>query len=775
VFLDCQDKCQAFVLASKGAMVSNMRLYRFSGATWYIANSGGISLFGCGTVTNCHFDGNLLNGYTGAKAIRNRCGIVRDCTFERCVGRDSYADADGAGNGVLIQHGKIALTENCIFTNNGVNAGGTAWGQVYIHDGIFRNCQISDNSITATTTFSTTNVATGVRIRGGLIENCTIARNRAMGPVQPFAAGVVHSGGTVRNCLMVDNASASAVDEPVDWLSNTPASFVNCAAASVDGTQLGVAVTAAAYVWKDNFLRLTPLSPAINAGVTAEWMTGATDLLGKPRVMGSSVDIGAIEFDPNALAVDFSCGSYEAIDEYSATLTAIINGDTTGLVVVWDLDGDGVYETSGVSVEFLLDKAGQTIVSVKATNNGGEEATCSHMFTVYPNTLYVVSQNPSAAAPYTNWKTAAATIADAIALAGNGSAIIVSNGTYAINSQILLTRAIDLRGLTGDFNDVIVDAQNKCRALKVAAAGASVSGITFKRGMEGSVSGAYVYGGSVSNCRFTANHVRNLGGASDYWQIATLACDKGTLVDCVVDASDFHEMYRTQRSFGHIYLLGGAFAERCVVTNNYNTGHNNTGGSLGKSGSTGVYISNGTLRNSLVARNRMLKPNSQDPNIIGGGAYLNAGRIDNCTIVTNTIVENTNLTYYAYYALYNHNGTVMNTIVADHWALESAANPGTAYPCGYATGVFTNSCLPGAAELPGAKNIESVGATTYAFGSDGRLLFPFPLSPCQNKGLNEPWMTDAVDLYGNKRIFGPRVDIGCLECQRSAGFMFMIR
>ena len=114
-----------------------------------IPTSGG-SLFGCGTVTNCHFDGNLLNGYTGAKAIRNRCGIVRDCTFERCVGRDSYADADWAGNGVLIQHGKIALTENCIFTNNGVNAGGTAWGQVYIHDGIFRNCQISDNSITAT-------------------------------------------------------------------------------------------------------------------------------------------------------------------------------------------------------------------------------------------------------------------------------------------------------------------------------------------------------------------------------------------------------------------------------------------------------------------------------------------------------------------------------------------------------------------------------------------------------------------------------------------------
>ncbi|NLN01639.1 MAG: hypothetical protein GX174_07025, partial [Lentisphaerae bacterium] len=263
--------------------------------------------------------------------------------------------------------------------------------------------------------------------------------------------------------------------------------------------------------------------------------------------------------------------------------------------------------------------------------------------------------------------------------------------------------------------------------------------------------------------------------ASEFVYTTTLACDNGTLVDSVVDNSDFHEMYRTRKPFGHIYLRGGAFAERCVVTNNTNTGHNNTGGSLGKSGSTGVFISNGTLRNSLVANNRMLKPNSQDPNIIGGGAYLNAGRIENCTIVTNTIVENTNLTYYAYYALYNHQGAVVNTIVADHWALENAANPGTAYPCGYATGVFTNSCLPGAAELPGAKNIESVGATTYAFDSDARLLFPFPLSPCQNRGLNEPWMTDAVDLHGNRRIFGPRVDIGCLECQRSAGTVFTVR
>jgi PKD repeat protein len=498
VILDCNNGCQAFVLASEGAMVSNMRLYRFAKGAWYVANSAGITLFGCGTVTNCHFDG-ANTTYTSAKALRNRCGIVRDCTFERCVGYDSYADPDWTGNGVLIQYGKIALTERCIFTNNAVNpAGGTAWGQLYVHDGIVRNCHIADNSITATATFSGPSLATGVRIRGGLIENCTIVRNRAIGPIQPFVAGLVQVGGTVRNCLMVDNASASAVDEPVDWLASTPASLINCAAASVDGTESGVAVTASAYVWKDGVLRLTPLSPAINAGVTADWMAGATDLLGKPRVMGSSVDIGAIEFDPNALAVDFSCDTYEAIDEYNATLTAIINGDTTGLAVVWDLDGDGIYETSGVSVEFRLDKPGQTTVSVKATNNGGEEATCSHIFTVYPHTLYVVSQNPAAAAPYTNWTTAAATIGDAIALAGNGSAIIVSNGTYAINSQILLTRAINLRGLTGDFDDVIVDAQNNCRALKVATAGASVSGITFKRGMEGSVSGAYVYGGSAT-------------------------------------------------------------------------------------------------------------------------------------------------------------------------------------------------------------------------------------------------------------------------------------
>ena len=160
-------------------------------------------------------------------------------------------------------------------------------------------------------------------------------------------------------------------------------------------------------------------------------------------------------------------------------------------------------------------------------------------------------------------------------------------------------------------------------------------------------------------------------------------------------------------------------------------------------------------------------------NIIGGGAYLNAGRIENCTIVTNTIVENTNLTYYAYYALYNHQGAVVNTIVADHWALENAANPGTAYPCGYIRASSRIVACRG--QRNSGKNIESVGATTYAFDSDARLLFPFPLSPCQNRGLNEPWMTDAVDLHGNRRIFGPRVDIGCLECQRSAGTVITVR
>ena len=762
VFLDCQDKCQAFVLASKGAMVSNMRLYRFSGATWYIANGGGISLFGCGTVTNCHFDGNLLNGYTGAKAIRNRCGIVRDCTFERCVGRDSYADADGAGNGVLIQHGKIALTENCVFINNSVTSAGTAWGQVYVHAGVVRNCLIAHNVINAASTLTATNVASGVRVRGGVVENCSIIENFYSGP-QSFVAGLVRSGGVVTNCLIAGNGSDADPSVVVNWL-GAPAALAYCATTPIDGTTGGVEADVTGYSWLNGLPRPLIGSALINAGANAGWMVPpATDLSGKPRLMGAHVDIGAVEFDPDVLGVDFSLDSYEGLDRIAATLVANVSGDKTGLLVAWDLDGDGVYETSGASAELDLRRFGETTVGVRVTNGEDETASFARVLTVFPSLLYVVNANPTASDPYTNWTTAAATIQSAVNAAGAGSRVIVSNGTYLTSAPIQVAEDIVLEGLSGDYSDVKVNVQENGRCIDLISPRCVVSSMTFMNGRKVDVSGALVLGGILTNCCITGCQSFFGGGGLYYPMLADVANLGGTVSRCLIVKNDIKDDYYTSgsRSTGSYYQNGESFAEGCIVSNNTFTYCS------ANTLSAPLYVAKGTARGCLVTGNTLLCIGAKS---FALGAYVGSGRLESCTLVTNTVPVADNATY-ARYTVYNKSGAVVNTLAADNLRVTD----GTVFSCGYVTGVFTNSCLPGAAELPGAKNIESVGATTYAFGSDGRLLFPFPLSPCQNKGLNEPWMTDAVDLYGNKRIFGPRVDIGCLECQRNPGSVFSIR
>jgi hypothetical protein len=48
-------------------------------------------------------------------------------------------------------------------------------------------------------------------------------------------------------------------------------------------------------------------------------------------------------------------------------------------------------------------------------------------------------------------------------------------------------------------------------------------------------------------------------------------------------------------------------------------------------------------------------------------------------------------------------------------------------------------------------------------------------SPCVNAGTNLDWMVGSVDLDGNRRRMGGRVDIGAYEIQAEPGSVFKMR
>jgi len=131
----------------------------------------------------------------------------------------------------------------------------------------------------------------------------------------------------------------------------------------------------------------------------------------------------------------------------------------------------------------------------------------------------------------------------------------------------------------------------------------------------------------------------------------------------------------------------------------------------------------------------------------GGGGVANCGMVKNCTISGNTADAGHGG------GVYNHNGMVRNCIV---YYNENGDFYGD---------VPQYSCVPG---LSGNGNISTepcfydpgTGYGNNHTGGDFRLK---PISPCINAGINQSWMTGAVDLDNNPRIINGIVDMGAYE------------
>ncbi|MEI7936196.1 MAG: PKD domain-containing protein [Verrucomicrobiota bacterium] len=165
-------------------------------------------------------------------------------------------------------------------------------------------------------------------------------------------------------------------------------------------------------------------------------------------------------------------------------------------------------------------------------------------------TLYVDVNNLAAAAPYTNWVTAATNIQDAVDVSVDGDLILVTNGVYAgggrvmagdLTNRVALNKALTVQSVNGPFATVIqgAGATNGNSAVRCAwlTNGASLVGFTLQAGATrnttdpalGSGGGAWCASSNaiVANCLVVSNTAFYYGGGAY----------QGTLNNCLVSSN----------------------------------------------------------------------------------------------------------------------------------------------------------------------------------------------------------------------------------------------
>lgn len=678
---------------------------------------------------------------------------------------------NGYGGGAYLKPGVIL--RNFVIKNNYSSSSGggvyTSYDNYYNVDTIFLiNCKISHNTsgysaggaylysyVVASNCIFEYNISHG---SGGgiymnsqsLVDNCLIANNTAY---DSYGGGmyVSYSSGVVRNSTIVNNKIASSNPSNEQYSSSNKGAGIY-ASSSIKNC----------IVWGNK--NYNEHSGIEGSGYTATYVASDCFCTGNHNVSLSTDNEADGFLSPHFVNPSNEAGAADVTD----------NAD-------WHLQqGSPCINHGDNSVAYGYDLDGNARVQMDTIDLGCYESPYNGIVMPSYNGIVYVKENGAGTKTGDSWDNAMSSIQSALSVAAMNNAVVwVAAGTYhgdgiSENAFVMIEGVNVYGGFAGtedsdydlsarDFvtNTTILDGMYVQRVLKQNEFTSSITtvwdGFTIQNGrVSGDGAGAYIRAyGVLSNCVVRNNVIVNGGSYGAGVYANGNSYKNAEIIDCTIEYNYFENA-----SNGH----GGGIYTKYANVYRTEISHNTASYQGG-----GVYCySYSNLYNCLIYGNTCSGT--------GGGMYVyyNYNKFVNCDVVSNVAGSSSNGGgIYFYYT----SNTLNNSIIWGNkkgYLVNNIYNtPNTFTYCAVEEGTSeTNGNLI----LASANDGSDMNAYYVRFIDPQNGNFQLhPSSSCIDAGSNAlVEATDTLDFYGNQRIVGLAVDMGCAEGQSESGCLSVI-